>query len=120
MAKHFAFLNLTTPVPGTLRGVLENDTTPGNKISLNGLGMKKYKSGGTSMMLKTGMELAQYYNIFNYVPPRPHKYLKSQDRKIVAGPGMNTAPNVVLPGHSKDKFEKETPPDVLIVDNLET
>ena len=33
---------------------------------------------------------------------------------------MNTAPKFVLLGHSKDKIGKETPPDVLIMDNLET
>ena len=45
-AKHFAFLNFTTPVPGMLREVLDNDTTLRDNISLNGLGMKKGKSGG--------------------------------------------------------------------------
>ena len=78
MVKHF-----TTPVTGTLRGVLDNDITPRDKISLNGLVMKKGKSGGASMMLKTGMGVAQYCTAFNYGTLRPKKYLKSQDIKIV-------------------------------------
>ena len=41
MAKNFAFPNFATPVPGTLKEVLDNDTTPRDKISLNGLEMKK-------------------------------------------------------------------------------
>ena len=44
--KHFAFPNFTTPVPGMMREVLDNDTTLRDNISLNGLGMKKGKSGG--------------------------------------------------------------------------
>ena len=45
--------------------------------------MKKGKSGGASMMLKTGMGVAQYCTAFNYGTLRPKKYLKSQDIKIV-------------------------------------
>ena len=33
---------------------------------------------------------------------------------------MNPAHNFVLPGNSKDKVGKETPPDAFIMDNLET
>ena len=57
--------NFTTPVPGTLREVLDNDTTTRDKSYLNGLNMTKGESGGVSMMLKTGMEVAQHYNVFN-------------------------------------------------------
>ena len=39
--KHFEFPNFTTPAPRTLREVLDNDATPRDKISLNGLGTKK-------------------------------------------------------------------------------
>ena len=46
VAKHVAFPNFTTVVPGMLREVLDNDTTLRDNISLNGLGMKKGKSGG--------------------------------------------------------------------------
>ena len=53
VSKHFLFPNFKAPVPGTLREVLDNDTTPRDKISLNGLGTKKRKSGGASMMMKT-------------------------------------------------------------------
>ena len=58
VAKHFAFPNSATPVPGTMRGVLDNETTPRDRISLNVLGMTKDKSGDASMMLKTGMAVA--------------------------------------------------------------
>ena len=71
--------------------------------------MKKGESGGVSMILKTGMEVSQYYTVFNYRPPIPQKDLKPQDRKIVAGPGMKPAPIFFLPEHSKEKFGKETP-----------
>ena len=71
MEKRFEFPNFTTPVPGTLMEVLDNDTTTRDKIYLNGLGMKKGKSGGASMILKTGIEVAQDYTVLNYGPPRP-------------------------------------------------
>ena len=61
--KHFGFLNFATPVTGTLRGVLDNYTTLRDKISLNGLGMKKGKSIDASIILKTGMKVAQDYNV---------------------------------------------------------
>ena len=38
--------------------------------------MIKGKSGGAIIMLKIGMEVAQYYTVFEYGTPRPHKYLK--------------------------------------------
>ena len=71
-------------------------------------------------MLKTGLEVAQCYIVFKYVPPSPQKDLNSQYRTIVAGPGMNPAPAFVLLRHRKDKTVKETPPDAFIMDNLET
>ena len=74
---------------------------PGDEISLNGLGMTKVKSGGLYIILRKGMEVAQYYTVFNYGPPIPHKDLKSQVRTIVAQPGMKPAPKIILPGYSK-------------------
>ena len=71
--------------------------------------MIKGESIGLSMMMKTGMQVFQYYTVFNYVPPRPQKYLKTKDRTIVSGPGMKLAPKMVPPGNRKDKFGKETP-----------
>ena len=112
MEKHFEFTNFFTPVPGALRGVLYNDTTARDRNSLNWLGMKASKSGVVSMILKTGMEVDKYYTIFNYGPPRPQKDLKSQDRAIVAGPGMNPEPKTVLPGHIQEEFGKEPPPQI--------
>ena len=53
VAKLFMLPNFITSVPGTLRKVLGNDTNTRDKISPNGLGMKKGKSGGASMMMKT-------------------------------------------------------------------
>ena len=61
----------------------------------------------------------QDYTVFNYGPPTPQKYLKSQDRTIVSGPGMNPELKCVIPGHIKDKVGKEIPPYVLIMDHLE-
>ena len=66
------------------------------------------------------MEVTQYYTVFNYGPSRPQKDLNPQDITIVAGPGINPEPKFVLPGHIKEKVGKETPPYVLIIDNLET
>ena len=109
VAKHFLFPNFTTPVPGTLREVLDNDNTPRDKIYLNGLGTTKGKSGGASMMPKIGIKVAQDDTVFNYGPPIPQKDLKYQYRAILAGPGMNPAPNIFLPGHRKEKVGKETP-----------
>ena len=120
VAKHFAFPNFATPLIGTLTEVLKNYITPRYKIPLNGLWMKKVKAVGAYMMLKKVTELDQDYTVFDYRPPRLQKHLKSQDRTIVAQPGMNPVPKFVLPGHSKEKFGKEPPPYVLIMDNLET
>ena len=74
--------------------------------------MKKGESVGVSMILKTGMEVYQYYTVFNYRPPRPHKYLKSQDRTIMAGPGVKLAPIFFSQGTLKIKLES-TPPKSL-------
>ena len=71
-------------------------------------------------MLKTGMEVAQDYIVFNYGPPIPQKYLNPQDRTIVASPGMKLAPKFVLPEHSKEKAVKKPPQYVLIMNNSET
>ena len=71
VANKFAFPNFTTPVSGTLREFLDKETTAREKPPLNCLGMKKLESGCVSMMLKTGMEVAQDYNFLKYVPPRP-------------------------------------------------
>ena len=68
-----SFPNIDTSVPGTLREVLDNNTTTRDKSYLDGLGMKKGESGRVSMMVKTGMGVSKYYNIFNYRPPRPQK-----------------------------------------------
>ena len=72
------------------------------------------------MMTKTGMEVSQYYTVFNYGPPIPHKELNHQDITIVAGTGMKPAPQISPPGQSKEKVGKEPPPDALIMDNSET
>ena len=58
------------------------------------------------MMLKTGMEVAQYYNVFNYGTPIPQKQLKPQYIKTVSGSWVKTAPTFILPGNSKEKFGK--------------
>ena len=65
VANHFAFPNFTTPVLGTVRGVLGNNITPREKFYLNGLGTIKGEYGGVSMVMKTGMEVSQCYTIFN-------------------------------------------------------
>ena len=110
--------HFTTIVPGTLREIHDNDTTTRDKSYLNGLNMAKGEPGGEYMMLKTFMEVAQYYTVLNYGTPTPQKDLNPQDRTIVARPGMKPAPKFVLLGHSKYKVWNETPPDVLIMDNL--
>ena len=56
-------------MPGTLREFHDNDTTPIYNIYLNELGTTKGTSGGTSMMLGKGLEVAQYYTVFNYGYP---------------------------------------------------
>ena len=81
--------------------------------------MTKGESGGVLMMMKIGMEVAQDYTVFNYGSAIPQKDLNPQDITIVAGPGMKPSPKK-LPGHIREKFWKETPPDAFIMDNLET
>ena len=55
VAKQSVLTNFNTPMPGTLKEVLNNDISPREKISLNGLGMTKGKYGGLYMMLRTGL-----------------------------------------------------------------
>ena len=119
MAEHFFSPTFTTLVPGSLRKVLYNYTTTRDKIYLNGLGMTKGESGGFYMMMIKGMEVAQYYTVFNYGPPITQKCLKPQDRTIVSLPGMKLVPEFFLPGNSKEKVGKETTPDFSIMDCLE-
>ena len=71
--KHFELPKFTTPVSGMLKKVNKNVMKTGDKIPLHGLGTTKVKSGGVSMMLKTGTEMAQYYTVFNYITPRTQK-----------------------------------------------
>ena len=56
------------------------------------------------MMLETGMEVAQYYNVLNYGTPRPHEYLKPQVRAILDHRGMNPAPIFFSQGAEKRKL----------------
>ena len=60
------------------------------------------------MMLKTGIEVAQYYTVFIYGPQLPQKDVNYHDRTIVTWPGVNPAPKFVLPGNREDKFGKES------------
>ena len=76
VTNHFVFPNFSTPMPGTLRGVIDNAMAPRDKIYLNGLGMIKGKSGGLSMMMKTGMEVAHNYTVFEYTHPNPTEIIK--------------------------------------------
>ena len=55
VSKNLVLPNSTTTIPGTLRGVLDNDIELRDKMSLNGLVITKGKAGGLSTMLKTGM-----------------------------------------------------------------
>ena len=97
VSKNIALLKFTAPATGMLRKFIGNDTTTINKFSRAGLGVKKGKCRGVSMMLKTEIEVAQDYTFSNYIPPIPQKYIKSQYRKIVAGTGVHLAPKLVLP-----------------------
>ena len=59
------------------------------------------------MMLKIGTEVAQGYTVVNYGPTIPQKYLKYQDRTIVAWPGMKLAPIFFYQGTSKIKLGRK-------------
>ena len=71
-------------------------------------------------MLKTRIKMAQDYTVFNYRPPILQYNIKSQDKMLVEGTGTNLAPNVLLPGNSKEKVAKEIPPYALLMEYLET
>ena len=55
VANFFASPKFSSIAYGTPRGIIDNYTTTRDKISLNGLGMEKGKSGDISMILKTGI-----------------------------------------------------------------
>ena len=74
--KHSALPNFATPMPGTLREVLDNDIIPRDRITLNWLGMTKGESGGLSMMPKTRMEVAQDYTVLKYGPHKLREKIK--------------------------------------------
>ena len=86
-----AFPKFTSPVSGMLREGIDDYNKTRNIIFLSGLRVEKVISLGVYMILKKIMEVAQYYNIFNYGTPRSHKDIKSQDQTIVAGPRDNLA-----------------------------
>ena len=119
VTKQFAFHNFTTPVTGTPREVIDNDTTPRDNIFLNVLGVKKCKSGGASMMMKTGMEVYQDYTVFNYGLPRPQKDLKSQDITMISRPWNQLAQQFFSQVTVKRVLRRKPPPYALIIDNLE-
>ena len=100
--------------------ILGNDTKTRDKTPIKLLGVTKGEYGGVVMILKVGMKVAQDYNVFNYRTPIPQNNVNSKDRKIVEGTGVNLGQKVFLPGNSKKKVGKETPPDALLMDNLET
>ena len=77
VANHFAFSNFAAPVSGTLREILDNDTTTRDKISLKVLDVTKGESVGVSTMLKILMKVAQEYTVFNYVPPKSQNNVNS-------------------------------------------
>ena len=56
--KALFFPDFATPVPGTLREVLDKYTTTRERIYPNALETSKGESGGASMMMKTGTEVA--------------------------------------------------------------
>ena len=64
--------------------------------------------------------MEQYYSVLKYQLSRLHKDTKPQDKTIRTGTGVNLAPTIFLPRNSKDKVGKESTPDTLIMDNLET
>ena len=70
--------NFTSAVSGTLREVLDNDTTTRDKFTLKGFRVTKGRFGCVDIVLKTGMKLAQYYSAFNYGPPILQNNIKSQ------------------------------------------
>ena len=61
------------------------------------------------MMMKTGMEVAHDYTVFNYIPPIPHKNLNYQYRTIVAGPGINPASNYFSWGTERRNLSRNPP-----------
>ena len=69
VANKFVLFKFTVPESGTLREVIENDTTTIYKIPLNGLKVTKFQSISASMMNKNGMEVAESCTILNYGPP---------------------------------------------------
>ena len=73
-------------------------------------------------MLKTGMDVAEYFNVFNYGPPRQQKFMKCKDKETMAGTGVNPKSTLVLSGKLGGELDKNTPvpQDVLIMENLDT
>ena len=58
VANRFTFPKFAASVSGTLREILDNDTTTRDKITLKLLGETKGKSGVVAIMLKTGIKVA--------------------------------------------------------------
>ena len=87
----------TTPGSGTLREVLDNDTTTRDKMYLNGLGVKKSNSISLSMMLKKVIEMAEYCTVFNYGPQITQRRVKFKDIMILEGKGFNPEQKMISP-----------------------
>ena len=116
VANNFAPHQFTAPGLGTLRRVLDKDTTTRDKIPLNGLGVKKGKPIRVSVMVKKEMEVEEYCTIFNYGTPGPQKYINPKYREIVAGKGVKTSPTLVILRQIRVQVGQENPPDVLIME----
>ena len=61
------------------------------------------------MMLKTGMKVEQYYSVFNYRPPISQNKVNFQDRKIVAGTGVNLETKFFLQGTVRRRLGRKLP-----------
>ena len=79
LANYFLFPRFNASGPGTLKGVIDNDTTTRYNIFPQWVRDKKRKTRRAVYDAETEIEVAQYYTVLKYRPPRPHKDLKSQD-----------------------------------------
>ena len=70
MEEQFLFYNFATPVSGNLREVIDKYSRKRDKFT-SIFRDEQGESGVVYMMLKTGIEVTQYYTVFNYGPPKP-------------------------------------------------
>ena len=89
-------------------------------MSLAGLRAIKGDTERISTILKSVIELTEYWKGLNQTPLIPNKYLDLREEKISILTRVYTSPTFYIPDKPKGYYVKDNVPDVLIMENMKT